>query len=221
MIKRILVGLGGLDYTEAAIRQAVALAKEHDAHLTGVSVIDEERLTNVGPVPIGGSAYAADLAEKRLEQAKSRAQFAMHTFEQAAQEAGIERTLIQGVGEPFEDLIALARYNDLMVFGLRSIFEYDVIEDPHDLLVRLVQAGVRPIVAVAKGFQEIYKVLIAYSGSIESAKAMKQFIHLRPWPAATWPSEARPLRRAARPGCPAAKTAPRAPRAAPPHRPAW
>ncbi len=37
MIKRILVGLGGTDYTISAINQAVALALAHDAEVTGVS----------------------------------------------------------------------------------------------------------------------------------------------------------------------------------------
>ena len=53
MLKRILVGLGGTEYTVTAIKQAVALAIAHDAEVTGVSIIDEGRLTYSGPVPIG------------------------------------------------------------------------------------------------------------------------------------------------------------------------
>ena len=48
MLKRILVGLGGTDYTVTAINQAVALAMAHDAEVTGVSIIDESRLTYSG-----------------------------------------------------------------------------------------------------------------------------------------------------------------------------
>ena len=43
MLKRILVGLGGTDYTVAAINQAVALAMANDAEVTGVTIIDKER----------------------------------------------------------------------------------------------------------------------------------------------------------------------------------
>ena len=41
-------------------------------------------------------------------------------------------------------MISLARYHDLMIFGLRSIFEYNVsivdlsIEEPKDTLARLI-----------------------------------------------------------------------------------
>ena len=45
MLKRILVGLGGSDYTVAAINQAVAIAIAHNAELTGVSVTDPGRVT--------------------------------------------------------------------------------------------------------------------------------------------------------------------------------
>ncbi len=48
MLKRILVGLGGTEYTISAIRQAVALAQVHDAQVTGVSVLDETRLRWTG-----------------------------------------------------------------------------------------------------------------------------------------------------------------------------
>ncbi|MDP1602785.1 MAG: universal stress protein, partial [Legionella sp.] len=51
-----------------------------------------------------------------------------------------------------------------------------------DTLARLIAAGVRPIIAVSNEFRPIQKVLIAYSGSIESAKTMKRFAQLRLWP---------------------------------------
>ncbi len=63
----------------------------------------------------------------------------------------------------------------LIVFGLRSLFESDLVADPHDTLVRLVQSGVRPLLAVSKQVAPIKTVLIACSGSMESAKAMKNF----------------------------------------------
>ena len=68
-----------------------------------------------------------------------------------------------------------------MIFGLKSLFEFDLVDDPHDVLIRLVQAGVRPILAVCKGHYPVGKVLIAYSGSAESAQAMKNFVQMRLW----------------------------------------
>ncbi|QDU29273.1 Universal stress protein family protein [Anatilimnocola aggregata] len=184
MLKRILVGLGGTEYTVSAINQAVALAMAHDAEVTGVSIIDEGRLTYSGPVPIGGGHYAHELANDRLEKAKERGEWAEHEFTEACRAAGVRHQVLHEVGEPFTLLIDQARYHDLMIFGLRSLFEFDLVPDPHNALVRLVQAGVRPLLAVSKGFYPVKKVLIAYSGSMESAKAMKRFVQMRLWPEA-------------------------------------
>ena len=71
MIKRILLGLGGTPFTDVAIERAVELAKVHDALITGVTVVDIKQLTQVGPVPLGGGAYAAKLREKRLTSLRS------------------------------------------------------------------------------------------------------------------------------------------------------
>lgn len=184
MLKRILVGLCGSEYTVSAINQAVALALAHDAEVTGFSIIDEGRLTYSGPVPIGGDQYAQELANDLMEKAKERGDKAVHEFTEACRAAGLRHQLQREVGEPFTLMIDQARYHDLMIMGLRSLFEFDLVPDPHNALVRLMQAGVRPLLAVSKGFYPVNKVLIAYSGSMESAKAMKRFVQMRLWPKA-------------------------------------
>jgi POT family proton-dependent oligopeptide transporter len=68
------------------------------------------------------------------------------------------------------------RNTDMSVFGLRGLFEHDVVPEPVDALERLVSAGVRPVLAVAEEFRPIRRVLVAYSGSIESAKTYKHFV---------------------------------------------
>jgi nucleotide-binding universal stress UspA family protein len=181
MIRRILVGLGGSEYTTSAVRHAVQLAAAHDAEITGISVIDENRLTYSGPVPLGGAAFARHLAEDRLTKAKERAAWAATEFLNLCQEAGARHELLREVADPFAVMIERARYHDVMVFGLRSLFEYDLVDDPHDALVQLVQSGVRPILAVSREYYPVKKVLVAYSGSMESAKAMKRFAQLQLW----------------------------------------
>ena len=73
-----------------------------------------------------------------------------------------------------------------MVFVLGGhVFEHGVIDEPSDALVRLVTEGVRPILAVSGQYRPIRKVLVAYSGSMESARAMRAFVQSRLWPDAT------------------------------------
>ncbi len=185
MIKRILVGLGGTPYTPFAIKRAIELARAHQAELTGVTVVDIQRLSRVGPVPLGASASAKELRDFRLEVAQDHVREAIAQFESACRDAGVSHGVRQEEGNPFTSMASEARYHDLMIFGLKSLFEHDVVSDPHDTLIRLVGAGVRPILAVSPDARPIKRILIAYSGSMESAKTIKWFAQLRPWPDAT------------------------------------
>ena len=106
----------------------------------------------------------------------------MAEFQRTCGEANLVHQVHQEVGDPFDAFIDRARYHDLMIFGLRGIFEYDVVPDPPETLARLVQSGVRPLLAVPDAYRPIRRVLICYSGSMESAKTMKRLIQLRPWP---------------------------------------
>ena len=50
------------------------------------------------------------------------------------------------------------------------------------MLIQLIAKGVRPILAVAQEHRPVRRVLVAYNGSMESAKAFKRFVQMRLWP---------------------------------------
>ena len=160
MIKRILVGLGGTPFTRVATRRAIELAQAHGAELTGITILGSDRLD----------------AESR-----ERVENAAQSFKNACSDAAIVHQVEQETGDPFDLLLSHAHYHDVIVFGLRSLFDYGLVDEPHDALVRLVREGVRPIIAAAPEYRAVRRVLVAYSGSMESAKAMKRFVQLRPW----------------------------------------
>lgn len=182
MIKRILLGIGGTPFTAVAIERAVELAALHSARLTAVTVVDSERICKFGPVPPGAGHYAKRMCENRLEVTKSQIDEAVSTLEKTCQKAGVEYNVEWESGNPFELMIGYARYNDITVFGLRSLFDYQLVEQPEKDLFRLLKQGVRPILAVSEHLRPIRKVMIAYSGSMESAKAMRRFVQFRLFP---------------------------------------
>ena len=181
MLKRILVGLAGTNYTPSAIQHAVDIAQRYQATLTGVTIVDVARLERVGSAPVGGGYWAKLLREHRIKVAYKHVTGAVEEFVQACESAGVAYQVQQEEGNPFDLLTSEARYHDLMIFGLKSLFEHDIVSDPHDALIRLVSAGVRPILAVGPEYREVRRVLIAYSGSMESAKTMRRFVQLRLW----------------------------------------
>ena len=182
MIKRILLGIGGTPFTQVAIQRAVELTSAHDAKLTAVSVMQPERICNVGPVPAGAGIYAKRLCESRLKVTNEQLEASIAAFEARCREVNVGYTILRETGRTFDLLIDHARYHDLTIFGLRSLFEYQLADEPEKDLIRLLSKGVRPILAVSDRFRPIRKVLVAYSGSMESAKAMRRFVQFNLWP---------------------------------------
>jgi nucleotide-binding universal stress UspA family protein len=183
MIKRILVGLGGTPFTAVATRTATELGDIHQAQLTGVTIVDTGKLEKVGPVPAGADAYAQRMREKKIKVTREGTEHAISLFKEDCNKQQVVCRRIQyEEGDTFEAMIAEARFNDLTIFGLRSIFEYGFVADPDKAIVKLLRHGVRPILAVAETYRPIKTVLIACSGSMESARATRDFLHLNPWP---------------------------------------
>lgn len=182
MVKRILVGLGNLEYARAATAKAVELAVAHDAQLTGVTLFDADRLDDIGPVPLGAGEAARELKESRLETAREIINTEQQEFSDACEQSQIDYQLINEEGEPLSALVSLARYHDLTICGLQSLFEHGVVDEPPDELAHLVQEGIRPLLAVSDKDRPIGKVLIAYNGSMESAMTFKQFVNMNLWP---------------------------------------
>jgi nucleotide-binding universal stress UspA family protein len=179
MIKRVLVGLAGTPYTPVAIQRAITIAQANSAEVTGVTVLDLARVRRLAQVQ-SALTRADDARGQRLAIMESRITESIREFEEACERAKVPYHVVEENGDPFTKLVDLARYHDMIVFGLRSIFEWEFHSgSPQELLIHLVGAGVRPIIAVPQTYRPISRVVIAYSGSMESAKAMKRFVQMR------------------------------------------
>ena len=182
MVKRILVGLSGTPFTPVAVQRGIELAKRFEAELTGITVMDQDRIRNVGPFPAGAAKAAMDLADHRWEATGERVTLALREFRRKCRQENVSHKVVLEHSNPFDTLIAHARYHDLTIFGLRGLFDYGVVAEPEGALERIVTEGVRPIITVTEEFRTIRKALIAYSGSMQSAKTMRRFIQLNLWP---------------------------------------
>lgn len=180
MIKRILIGLGGTPYTPVAIQRAIELAQQNEAEITAVTAMDLKRIMQ--RVPGDDQDTRHDQRQERLGVIKQRVEEATAELESACAAAGIKHTIQWELGDPFTRMAELARFHDLMIFGLRSLFDYDFGVEPRNALARLVAHGVHPILAVSNHNRKIQRVLLTYSGSPQSAAAIKRFVQLRLWP---------------------------------------
>jgi nucleotide-binding universal stress UspA family protein len=151
-----------------------------------VAVVDPSRLEWTGPRPIGVGVetLTAELRQDRMEKVAAEIEKANKLFAEKCMAAGVPHQTSEQTGNPFEIVADLVRYQDLCVFGLQGLFEHDVVPEPTDSLERLVAAGVRPMLAVSEMFRPVRRVLVAYSGSLESAKTFKHFVQSGIYPEA-------------------------------------
>ena len=146
-------------------------------------MLDASRVRRPGQGGAACRGRRGRISDRRIAITQASITQSIRDFEAACRTANVKHRVVAESGDAFTRLVDSARYHDLMVFGLRSVFEYDFVAgDPESLLIRLVGAGVRPLIAVSEKFCSISRVLIAYSGSMQSAKAMKRFVQMRLWP---------------------------------------
>lgn len=185
MIKRILVGVSGTPALEAKINYTIDLAWRHKASVDLIDIVDVDRLGQVGPVPIGGGHFYERMVKRRVAESHEISDKAVTMFKERCEGAEIDVNVIHREGDPIVLLAALWRYVDLCVLDARGWFDHKVLPDPETAMGQLVASGVRPILAIPEETTEgVARVVIAYNGALESAKAMKQFLQLGPYPEA-------------------------------------
>jgi nucleotide-binding universal stress UspA family protein len=183
LLKRILVGLDGSAAAASQGAYAVDLAVRHGAGITGLAAFDLAEAERVGPVPLGAGESAHDLREHRVQAALRERAEAVAALTRAASSANAACRILELDGSPRPLLVDRSRYHDLTVLPLPNAGEPEASGTPNELM-HLIAQGVRPILAVPARPRPVQRILIAYSGSTESARAMKHLIQLRPWPEA-------------------------------------
>jgi len=96
----------------------------------------------------------------------------------------VRYTIIERDGDPFQTIVDLFRFHDLFVCGTDAHFDEACLDPGCEELIRLVEDGVRPLLAVSDEYHPVRKALIAISSAVDSARALKHFLHLNAWPGA-------------------------------------
>jgi nucleotide-binding universal stress UspA family protein len=185
MIRRILVGLGDSRYSKAAIRHAVELAGAHGAEVTAVTLVGRASFDDEGLYLTGAAREVKEWDDERERITQAAVEEAVSAFEHACKVADVPYRVRWESGDPLDHLVSASRYHDIVLLGLRGLFEHGITAHPTDSVVRLIRRGTQPILAVAEEHRSVRRVLVAYSGSPESARALRAFVQLRAWPGCT------------------------------------
>jgi nucleotide-binding universal stress UspA family protein len=178
-LKDLLVYVDVTPRSAARMELAARLAIQHDAHLTGLHVID---------IPSANYFYGAAMPfvptnpEEIVERIRAEAVEAAKPVEAAFREC-LRRNGIAGEwrlveGSPPATVTLHARYADLSIVGQPN---REAPQDSDAVLVTTVMTSGRPVLAVpfAGDFPTIgERVLVAWNGSREAARALNDALPL-------------------------------------------
>jgi nucleotide-binding universal stress UspA family protein len=166
----IVVYVDGAEAAKARVGFAVALAKQHGAHLIGVAFAPTTLL------PLAGADVGfADMTEV-LASVKAQGSTALNAFNQHATGEGVrcETRLMQGMSEEFpNDFAYAARHADLTILGQPR--DGDPLIGQYALVERCLFASGRPVMILPAAVEKLAPngaIVAAWDGSAEAARAI-------------------------------------------------
>ncbi|MEM7170553.1 MAG: universal stress protein [Pseudomonadota bacterium] len=183
MIKRILAGVCRSPAQSAIVPMVTDLAANHSASVTGLALLDQEKIAPSRPPSTGVFSSKLKEREEVLSQAQQDNVRPLASLREAIEASGQAYDEQQVDGEFDESLRRIWSFQDLLVLSNTPWFAGEKTPRAPITLLQALADGIRPIISVPPyAGTDRQKALVALSGSLDSAKAMKHFVQLRPWP---------------------------------------
>jgi nucleotide-binding universal stress UspA family protein len=183
MLKDILVHLDEGPRSGMRLKVALDLAKRHEAHLTGIFVMDlpgSDLFYGAG-MPFTGGGGLEQMVNSLRAEAVARAETVGQEFREALRIQGLEGEWRAVEGDTVDLLALHARYADLTVLGQPNDEEAYKGPSPDAVLVNVMLSSGRPVLAVpyAGQFEQVgERVLVAWNASRESTRAVNDALPL-------------------------------------------
>jgi nucleotide-binding universal stress UspA family protein len=178
MIKRLLVVLDDSEASRAAKTYAIQLAKNCDASLTGMAVVDTPWITAAQPEPLGGAAYKIRRDQELVSKTRTHMEKMLKSFVEKCKQLQVKCSTSEREGFPVTEIEKLSQEHDLIVIGRTTDFHFD-LDQENDLTVKhITRDSPRPLIIVGPTPSSGKTVLIAYDGSLQAARTLHMYLLL-------------------------------------------
>lgn len=164
---------------------ASEIASASGKPLIALAIVDTKMLANVGPVPIGGNHYAAQLRRSQIEKARHALAEVVQAFERKARAAGIAYSIAMEEGDPVRIIRSRSGDASAVIVARDGWFDHGIAGGRSDPLVYLVRRGIYPLIGVASRPAELRSVTFVHDGTPHSDRTLDWFLERDPWPNAT------------------------------------
>ncbi len=182
MIKRILIALDQDADTPVAVDYAFGVAHRSLAEVTGLAVVDTDRIEESSSGGgIGSMYYAEKLREKLTDRTRKRARELIEEFSHASAEENIPCQVVVKEGAPSDQIIEEQKYHDLLLIGNNPHFFYGHPDQTTTTLGHVVKKCVAPVIIVPDKYCTITNAVLAYDGSLPAVRVMQRFAQMSPF----------------------------------------
>jgi nucleotide-binding universal stress UspA family protein len=181
MIKNILVCTDGSAFGHVACQYAISLARQLEARLLGLHVLDSRMLE--GPLMadisgwVGAQPYGAQLRQFR-ELMTEKGEAVVAALAELCEKEGVQIENWVKMGHPSRVMLEEESRAELVVVGQKgehATWSGDMMGSNAE---RLVRHSVKPCMVTPEEFSPISKILAAYDGSGHAGQALTEAVEL-------------------------------------------
>jgi nucleotide-binding universal stress UspA family protein len=176
MIKQILVPTDGSDYANIGVQYAIGLAKQHDASVIGLHIVDIRMLegpflrdisASLGTAPYVN--YQSNIASILEERGKAT----LEDFRRRCEQAGVKFHDVQLTGSVMQSIVTQSELADIIVIG-RGVEHGQWIEGlVGSTTESVVRHTKRPVLVTGRAEAKIQRFVVAYDGSAHARSALQ------------------------------------------------
>ncbi len=179
MVRRIVVGIDGSNYSKTAIDIACQRAHLTGAAVVGVGVIDLPGISKQEAGAAAGASYYAHKAEEtKIKDAKQKMSGFIADFRSVCDKYKVNYEVHSTEGVPFEEIIKVANFADLIYIGIKTFFHFETTSKPGETVMRILKYASCPVAAIPENIEFPQHVIVALDHSKESARGLREFVDL-------------------------------------------
>ncbi len=180
-MKKIIVAIDGLKFSQSATDYAIQLARQMNAHLVGI-FLDDFTYHSYKIYELVQSK--GGVSEEKLQQFENQdtetRMLATESFKAACQEAGLNYSIHHDRNIALPELLHESLYADLLVIDSKETLTHYEENLPTRFIRELLVKSECPVLVVPRLFKAIEKIVLLYDGGPSSIHAIKLFGYLFP-----------------------------------------